>query len=138
NEIIVLSDHVRIYNDNGGLLKKFKHRDENVLMLCVKWHKSGKFFVIGDYGDNKVPYKPLLQFWNSNGTFIRQFDVSNSEYRNLSWNKKGNRLATASDALRIWSKKGKLLKTGYSEDNLWGVDWSPNGNYVITSSHFGK
>ena len=138
NEIIVLGDDIWIYNENGDLLKKIKHRDEKVLMLCVKWHKSGKFFVTGDYGDNKVPYKPLLQFWNLSGTLIRQIEVSKTEYRNISWNKTGNRLATASDALRIWSKKGKLLKTGFSDDNLWGVDWSPDGKYIVTSSHFGK
>jgi len=138
NEIIALSDYVRIYNSKGDLLKKFNHRDEKVLMLCVKWHKSGKYFVIGDYGDTIVPYKPVLQFWKFDGTLIKEIDTSKAEYRNISWNKKGNRLTSASDALRIWSKKGKLLSTGLSQDKLWGVDWSSDGKYIVTSSNNGK
>lgn len=137
NEIITLSEKARIFNIDGKLLKAFKHRDEDVLMLCIKWHPSGTFFVIGDYGNIDVPYKPLLQFWNEGGTLISQNNLSKSEYRNVSWNKKGTRLATASDALRIWDQKGKLLHTGLSKDNLWGIDWSPNGKYIVTSSETG-
>ena len=106
-------------------------------MLCVKWHKSGKYFVLGDYGDHDVNYKPMLQFWKANGTLIKQLDVSKKEYRNISWTKDGKKLATASDALRIWNKNGDLIAEGLSEDKLWGVDWSPNGKYIVTSSHNG-
>lgn len=134
NEIITLSENIRIFNFEGKLKKEFKHRNEDVLMLCIKWHSSGDFFVVGDYGDINVPYKPLLQFWNEGGTLISQNNLSKSEYRNVSWNKKGTRLATSSDALRIWDQKGKLLHTGLSNDNLWGIDWSPDGNYIVTSS----
>jgi WD40 repeat protein len=56
------------------------------------------------------------------------------EYRNLMWNPKGNKLATASDALRIWDTKGKLISEGYSKDYLWGVSWNEQGNRIITSS----
>lgn len=138
NELIVLSELIRIYDAHGNLLKKFKHRKEDVLMLCVKWHKSGDFYVLGDYGDNYKDYKPLLQFWDSNDTLIKEIDVSRSEYRNLSWTSDGTKLATASDALRIWTKNGDLLAEGFSEDNLWGVDWSPDGKYIITSSQNGS
>jgi len=138
NEIITLSENVRIYNVKGDLLNQFKHRKEEALMLCVKWHKSGKFFVMGDYGDPDIPLKPLLQFWKEDGTIIKQKDLSKSEYRNVSWNKKGKRLATASDDLRIWNKKGKLLYSGKSKDKLWGIDWSPNGKHIVTSSEKGK
>lgn len=137
NEIITLSENVRIFNLDGKLIKKFKHRNEDVLMLCVKWHPSGEFFIIGDYGNPDVPHSPLLQFWNSNNTLKKESDISKSEFRNVSWNHKGNRLASASDALRIWDKKGKLLYTGHSVDNLWEIDWSPNGKYIITSSQEG-
>jgi WD40 repeat protein len=42
--------------------------------------------------------------------------------------------ATASDALRIWDSDGNLIAEGLSDDNLWGVDWSPDGKHIITSS----
>lgn len=137
NEFIVLSELVRIYDSEGNLLKKFKHRKEDVLMLCVKWHRTGKYFVLGDYGDKDNNYKPLLQYWKSNGTLIKELNVSKAEYRNLSWTKKGNKLATASDNLRIWDKDGKLIADGQSEDKLWGVEWSSNGKFIVTSSHNG-
>jgi WD40 repeat protein len=138
NEFIVLSELIRIYDSEGNLLNKFKHRKEQVLMLCVKWHKTGKYFVLGDYGDHDFGYKPLLQFWNANGILIKELDVSKKEYRNMSWTKDGKKLATASDALRIWNKDGDLIAEGLSEDKLWGIDWSPNGKFVVTSSHNGQ
>ena len=137
NEFIVLSEAVRIYDDKGKLLNKFEHRKEDVLMLCVQWHTSGDFFVIGDYGDYDKGYKPLLQYWKSDGTLQKEINISKSEYRNLSWTRKGDRLATASDALRIWTKKGKLVAEGLSVDNLWGVDWSSDGKWIVTSSFEG-
>ncbi len=137
NEFIVLSELARVYDSEGKLLKKFKHRKEDVMMLCVKWHKTGKYFVIGDYGDEENNYKPLLQFWKSNMTLIKEINISKAEYRNMSWTKKGDKLATASDNLRIWAKDGSLIAEGLSDDNLWGVDWSPDGKLIVTSSHKG-
>lgn len=138
NEFIVLSDEfVRMYNSEGKLVKKFKHRKENVLMLCVQWHTSGNFFVIGDYGDSDKGYKPLLQYWKSTGTLMKASDISKAAYRNMAWSKQGDKLATASDALRIWTAKGDLIAEGLSEDNLWGVDWSPDGKWIVTSSFDG-
>ena len=137
NEFIALSESVRIYNAEGKLLNKFEHRKENVLMLCVKWHKSGDFFVLGDYGDKDNGYKPLLQYWKSNGTLMKEINISKSEYRNVTWSKRGDKLATASDVLRIWTKNGDLIAEGISADNLWGVDWSSDGKFVVTSSFDG-
>jgi WD40 repeat protein len=103
-----------------------------VLILCVAWHKTGDFFVVGDYGDHET--KSLLQYWSSNGKLLQSIDISKGEYRNISWNKKGNRLATASDALRIWDHKGKLIAEGLSEDLLWGLTWNKKGKRIVTSS----
>ena len=133
NELIALSDSVRFYDSQGRLLKQFSHRNEKVLMLCVKWHKKGDFFVIGDYGNNDEDFEPLLQFWGANGKLIKEIKNSKAEYRNVSWTKDGKKLATASDALRIWTKDGVLIGEGLSEDFLWGVDWSPDGKYIVTS-----
>lgn len=132
NILITISDKIRLFDIEGNLLKSIKHRTEEVMLLSVAWHKSGTFFVTGDYGDKQN--KSLLQYWNEQGELLRSIDVSKGEYRNLIWNSKGNRLATASDALRVWNTKGKLISEGYSKDYLWGVSWNKKGNRIITSS----
>ena len=134
NIFITVGDKIRIFDVDGTLLKTIIHRQEEVLLLCVAWHNSGDFFVTGDYGDYQNDYKPLLQFWNTNGDLLKSLSISKGEYRNLSWNSKGNRLVTASDALRIWDKKGNLISVGNSKDNLWGVSWNKKGNRIVTSS----
>lgn len=128
----IVSDKIRTYDTDGKLLMSIKNRPEDVLMLCVAWHPSGNFFVTGDYGDQEM--KSLLQFWASDGKLLQSIDNSKGEYRNIAWNKKGNRLATASDALRIWDSKGKLVAEGASEDLLWGISWNKKGNRIVTSS----
>ena len=138
DEIIILSEFVRVIDLNGKLLKEFPHRKETVLKLCVKWHPSGKFFVLGDYGDYDFKYPAVLQYWNADYTLKKEIILSKAEYRNISWDTKGKRLASTSEALRIWNKKGELLHEGKSENLLWGVDWSPNGKYLVTSSKNAK
>lgn len=134
NEVIALSKYIRQYDRQGRLIRKVKHREKDVLMLCIKWHPSGDFFVIGDYGDYEFHYPALIQFWKPDMTLEKSIELSKAEYRNISWNKAGSLLATASDAMRIWSKEGDLLAEGPSEDLLWGIDWSPDGQYIVTSS----
>ena len=102
------------------------------MLLSIAWHKSGNFLVTGDYGDEKD--KSLLQYWNEQGELIKSIDISKGEYRNLAWNPKGDRLASASDALRIWDTSGNLISEGNSNDYLWGVSWNEKGNRIITSS----
>lgn len=132
NILITVSDKIRLFEINGGLLQSIKHRPEEVMLLSVAWHKSGSFFVIGDYGNEQD--KSLLQYWDGQGKLLKSIDNSKGEYRNLSWNSKGNRLATASDALRIWDINGNLISEGNSKDYLWGVSWNKQGNRIITSS----
>ncbi len=131
NILITVGDKIRIFDVEGKLLHSIKHRQEEVLLLCVAWHNSGKFFVTGDYGDTLN--KSLLQYWDENGNLLKSIDISKGEYRNVSWNSKGNRLATASDALRIWDEKGNLVSEGKSKNYLWGVSWNKKGNRMITS-----
>ena len=134
NILVTVGDKIRMYDLNGNLLKSIQHRPEDVLLLSVSWHNSGDFFVTGDYGDTQNNYKPLLQFWSNKGDLLKSIEKSIGEYRNLSWNAQGTRLASASDALRIWDKNGTLLHEGKSEDYLWGVSWNKSGNRIITSS----
>jgi WD40 repeat protein len=132
NIFVTVSDKIRILSTEGNLLKTIKHRDEDVLLLSVAWHKSGSFFVTGDYGYET--YKSLLQYWDEEGNLIKSNDVSVGEYRNLTWNPKGNRLASASDTLRIWNEKGNLISEGASKEYLWGISWNKNGKKIITTS----
>jgi len=138
NQLIGLSQYMRHYNSKGKLLQLTQHRAEDVLMLCAEWHPSGKFFALGDYGDNNVPHPPVLQFWKADGSDVQEFWESKAEIRNLRWSPEGEYLATASDALRIYNKEGELLHTGASPDKLWGIDWSPDGDFIITSGKEGS
>ncbi len=132
NILTTVTDKIRFYDIEGNLIKSIKHRPEDVMLLSVAWHNSGDFFVTGDYGDEKD--KSLLQYWNGHGELIKSIDISKGEYRNLAWNPKGNRLASASDALRIWDTKGNLISEGNSKDYIWGVSWNEQGSKIITSS----
>ena len=132
NILTTVTDKIRFYDIEGNLIKSIKHRPEDVMLLSVSWHSSGYFFVTGDYGDEKD--KSLLQYWNGQGELLKSIDISKGEYRNLAWNPKGNRLASASDALRIWDTKGNLISEGNSKDYIWGVSWNEQGSRIITSS----
>lgn len=132
NILTCVGDKIRFYDMQGTLLKVINHRPEDVLILSIAWHKSGDFFVTGDYGDDKV--KSLLQIWTKQGELIKSIDISKGEYRNLAWNSKGSRMASASDKLRIWDCRGNLISEGKSTDYLWGVTWDKMGRRVLTSS----
>lgn len=132
NIITTVTDKIRFFDIEGNLLKSIKHRQEEVMLLSIAWHKTGNFFVTGDYGDEKD--KSLLQYWSEQGELLKTIYISKGEYRNLAWNTKGDRLASASDALRIWDTNGNLISEGNSKDYLWGVSWNEKGNRIITSS----
>lgn len=70
------------------------------------------------------PKEPLLGISTRNDIWIV----------NIRWNKQGTYLATASDALRIWSKNGKLLYTAKPHGNsvLWGTDWISDSKKIVT------
>ncbi|MBK8626911.1 MAG: WD40 repeat domain-containing protein [Saprospiraceae bacterium] len=134
NIFITVGDKIRIFDIEGTLLKTIMHRKEATLLLSVAWHPSGSFFATGDYGDDQEGYQSLLQFWTANGDLIMTNDTSKGEYRNLRWNHKGTKLATASDALRLWDAKGNLIADGASDDYLWGLSWNKKGHRIVTSS----
>lgn len=138
NIIATVGSQIAIFDLDKDTLMEITPRPEEVLMLCVAWHPSGALFVTGDYGDFEKHYPPLLQFWSSNGEKLKEIELSKAEFRNLKWSDDGKTLATASDALRIWSKDGELLGEGKSESLLWGIDWAPSGQKIVTSSEKGR
>jgi len=134
NIIAASGDDLRIIDTAGITQKIIKHRKENTGILAVRWHPSGEFLAIGDYGHDSEDIKSLIQFWKPDGTLINTLYGSKAEYRNIQWNKDGTLLASCSDALRIWNKSGELLFSGESEDLLWGIDWNNESKQIITTS----
>ena len=107
-----------------------------MIPLCVEWHPSGKTYVIGDYGHDDIP--SLLQVRKSDDSLISQTNKSKAEYRNMDWSNDGRSLVTASDAIRIWNARGTLLREMRASSNLWGIAWSPDGEYIVTSDQAGR
>ena len=142
DKIVTVSEFIRLYDGKGNMTKEVRYRPDAkglALLLCVEWHPSGEFFVVGDYGNSEAGDAPLLQFWSADGKLLKTMEVKDgAAIRNVSWNRDGSLLASASDALRSWSKDGELRHTGKSPDFLWGVRWNPDGNKLLTSSHEGR
>lgn len=139
NIIVTGSDEIILFDTAGNQLKLINHRKEHTGVLTVRWHPSGEFFASGDYGHEKEGKPTLLQFWKADGTLIKTITGHHSELRNIRWNKDGTFLATASDVLRIYNKKGGLVSTGKNTGyNVWGIGWNKKGNVIATSSFEGN
>jgi WD40 repeat protein len=139
NYFMVLSDSMRMYDTAGTRIWERAHRDQQPgfsLLLSIAWHPSGRYFALGDYGNEEKGVKPLLQFWSTEGELTRTIEGHEAEIRNMVWSPDGSKLATASDALRIFSDNGELLHTGESEHKLWGIDW--HADSIVTSSEAGE
>lgn len=134
NILVTGGDEIRLFDTSGHSLQVIKHRKEETGVLAVAWHPGGDFFGIGDYGHDKEKVPSVLQFWQGNGTLLKNLWGSKTEYRNIRWNRSGSLLASASDALRIWTKEGRLVSTGTNGKLLWGVDWNSKGTLLITTS----
>lgn len=138
--MVTVGSEIGLYGVKGDTINKFKARRDRVLLLCVEWHPSGEFFVTGDYGDfdAKGVENVLLQYWHPDGTKIHEITGGEYECRNIRWNSSGTKLASASEALRVWSSEGRLISgSKASDDLLWGVDWSPDSRSIITTSKNG-
>lgn len=132
NLILTGGDDIRIWDTSGHSLRSFRHRKEQTGILSVRWHPSGTFFAVGDYGHEQEGMPTLLQFWTADGNLVKTVSGHHAEIRNLRWNHDGSQLATAADGLRIWDKDGKLLRTMPSKQNLWALAWSPDAKRVAT------
>jgi len=134
NIIAAASDELNLFDTSGKQLQMIQHRKEPTGILTVDWHPSGDFIAVGDYGHEDEGVPTLLQFFDESGKNLKVIKGSKKEYRTIKWNPSGDLIATASDALRIWSKDGKLLYTGKSNENLWGLSWSPDGKFIATGA----
>ncbi|HEU0110411.1 MAG TPA: hypothetical protein VFQ73_06010 [Flavisolibacter sp.] len=138
NTFIATNFQITLFDTSGRELQIMEHTNKAAIILCAQWHPSGHFFVIGDYGHNwegeNVP--SLLHFWTEDGRLLQSVPGSRAEYRNISWNKEGTLLATASDVLRIWTSDGNLLHESKRDSSnfLWGIDWNENGDRIVTAS----
>jgi WD40 repeat protein len=131
-------DRIRVFDAGGKVLLNQKHRQEETILLAVRWHPGGAFFATGDYGHKEEGIESILQYWQADGKLLHTLRGSKAEYRNIRWNKEGTLLATASDGLRLWSAKGQLQASGPTPDLLWGLDWHPQSTTLVTSSMEGR
>jgi len=140
NTIATVGEKISIYDYESDSLKHIQDRTEDVevLMLCVAWHPSGEFFVTGDYGDFEYNYPPLLQYWTKDGIRIKAVKESKAEYRNLEWSSDGERLATASDKIRIWDNNGHLVTKKTNKALLWGLDWNSTNDSIVATDADGE
>jgi len=140
NLIVAVGEKITIYDYESDTLIQINDRSEavEVLILCVSWHPSGKFFVTGDYGDFEYDYPPLLQYWTYNGKRIKSIEKSKAEFRNLKWTRNGDLLATVSEKIRLWNEEGNLLREKSTANLLWGLDWKEDASKLIATDGKGR
>lgn len=142
DRLVTIGKYITLHAADGRVIKQIQHRpgsEGDCLLLCVEWHPSGEFFVVGDYGNMDTADPPAIQFWSADGVLKKAIPINGgAEFRSISWNRDGTLLASASDKLRVWTETGELVHEGDSPDLLWGVDWHPDGDKILTSSAEGR
>jgi len=141
DRIVTIGGRITLHDAQGRPIKQTMHRpeavDDNQLLLGVAWHPSGEFFAVSDYGTEVDD--PVLKFWSADAELLKSITLEgDAEVRNVAWNRDGTRLASASSKLQIWKQNGELEFEAKSPDLLWGVDWHPDGDGILTSSIDGR
>lgn len=141
DRIVTIGARITLHDAEGTPITQWMHRPEsregNQLLLCVAWHPSGAFFVVGDYGTEADD--PVLQFWSADGDLIKSVPLEgDAELRNISWNPDGSRFATASRNIAIWTADGELEFKAPAPDLLWGVAWHPENDTLLTTDIVGR
>lgn len=140
NLIAAVGEKITLYHYELDSIRHIDDRTEKieVLMLCVDWHPSGKFFATGDYGDFEYHYPPLLQFWSYEGERIKAIEESEAEYRSIMWSSDGVVLASASEKLRLWDQEGNVVAEASNKNLLWGLDWNQDDSRLVATDFDGK
>lgn len=132
-KIITVGSHVSIYDFKSDSNTNEDEDKENFAQTTVDWHPDGEFFITTDY-NSEENYLPQLQFWDKEGNKLKSIERSKAKYIAIEWSKSGNYLATISDALRIWSKDGKLLLENKYDNKLTSFCWISNNEILLTDS----
>jgi len=87
NKLITIGEFITLYDESGRILKQVRHRPDAkgfCLLLCVEWHPSGNYFVVGDYGNHDTGELPILQFWSADLRLPKTITSSNAApFRNI-------------------------------------------------------
>ena len=137
-QILTVGDHITLYTTEGDSLLHIEDRKEATLMLTADWHPTGAFFITGDYGDFEKGYPPLLLYCKATGEVFKTLTQGEKEYRNICWSPDGLSLAIAGGGLARYNSDGTLLGWVAKEQTNWGVNWSPDGKRLVTTSRDGS
>lgn len=130
--LAVIGDDIRLMSARGRLIQQINHSSISKLLLSVDWHPSGSYFATADYGHDDLP--TYVKFWTMDGYLLKTIPGSLSEIRNIQWNKAGDYLAAASEALRLIDTLGLIQQTfPYGENLLWGLDWNRDQTKLVVS-----
>lgn len=99
----------------------------------IEWSPDHQLISLSSAGDGH------LRIWDVNGKLLKTIIEKNGvEFRNVAWNPAGDQFASTSHSLFVWSEQGEKIHEGKTKDMLWGLDWHPGGESIITSSEEGN
>ncbi len=118
---------VRLWDENGRLLKIFEGHTDNISSLS--WSSNGKILASAR--------GKTIRLWSSDGHLLKILEGHNDSVKTLSWSSDGTILASGSDdkTVRLWDENGHLLKIleGHTDD-ISSLSWSPNGKILASAS----
>ena len=128
--IYTISDTDSLIIENGS------HRRKAV--LSIDWHPDGKLLASGDYGNNEDSTH-AVKIWSEKGQLQTEMTANQKEIRALSWNRKGNFLATGGESVRLWKEEGTLFKIFDSNTSpVWSLDWNMDDTQIASGHNDGK
>lgn len=132
NELAAAETDVRIFDlDSNKETARLRNGNFRKNILCLAWNPDGTLLAGGDEGHETDNENSYLTIWDSTGNPIVRVRDSAEPYNDLEWSPDGKEIATASDALRIWSPGGKLLEKVNFNTPLKGLAWSPDGKKIV-------
>jgi WD40 repeat protein len=139
NTIVAVGSQILLYDYESDSVTYQKHRREDVLMLAVDWHPSGRYFTTADYGDHEKNICPVIQFWSSELVITHtRVEKCGAEIRNVEWNSNGTVLAATSGKLQLFNIELKPKHTYSSANLLWGLSWNAEDTKLVTTDEMGN